>query len=111
MSVRPESADSSFSWQDLQAKLNGELCDNLGNFINRVLTFVEKKPPAKGFGSVIPDVCDYVPTARDNTFVDYLKRYITEYVQAMEKAKLKDGLKAAMNISGEGNRYLQESQV
>ncbi|CAO2841352.1 unnamed protein product [Amaranthus hypochondriacus] len=111
MSVRPESADSSFSWQDLQAKLNGELCDNLGNFINRVLTFVDKKPPAKGFGSVIPDVCDYVPTARDNTFVDYLKRYITEYVQAMEKAKLKDGLKAAMNISGEGNRYLQESQV
>lgn len=33
--VRPESQDSSFSWNDLVTKNNSELLNNLGNFINR----------------------------------------------------------------------------
>jgi len=35
-------SDTSFSWTDLQAKLNGELLSNLGNFVNRVLSFIAK---------------------------------------------------------------------
>jgi methionyl-tRNA synthetase len=35
-------SDTLFTWDDLQAKLNGELLNNLGNFINRVLSFVAK---------------------------------------------------------------------
>lgn len=33
--VRPESQDSSFSWNDLALKNNSELLSILGNFINR----------------------------------------------------------------------------
>lgn len=33
--VRPESQDSSFSWNDLATKNNSELLNNLGNFVNR----------------------------------------------------------------------------
>ena len=33
--VRPESQDSSFSWDDFLLKNNSELLNNLGNFINR----------------------------------------------------------------------------
>lgn len=33
--VRPESQDSSFSWEDLAAKHNTELLNNVGNFVNR----------------------------------------------------------------------------
>ena len=36
--VRPESQDSSFSWDDFMLKNNSELLNNLGNFINRYLT-------------------------------------------------------------------------
>ncbi|GJQ99120.1 probable methionine--tRNA ligase [Tanacetum coccineum] len=36
--------------------------------------------------------------------------YVDQYVKAMEKVKLKQGLKIAMSISGEGNAYLQESR-
>ncbi|GJS29294.1 probable methionine--tRNA ligase [Tanacetum coccineum] len=36
--------------------------------------------------------------------------YVDQYVEAMEKVKLKQGLKIAMSISGEGNAYLQESR-
>lgn len=33
--VRPETQDSSFSWDDFLLKNNSELLNNLGNFINR----------------------------------------------------------------------------
>lgn len=39
---RPETSDTTFSWDDLQAKLNGELVNNLGNFVYRVLSFIAK---------------------------------------------------------------------
>lgn len=35
-------SDTLFTWADLQAKLNNELLNNLGNFINRVLSFIAK---------------------------------------------------------------------
>jgi methionyl-tRNA synthetase len=37
-----QASDTLFTWADLQAKLNSELLNNLGNFINRVLSFVAK---------------------------------------------------------------------
>ena len=37
--VRPETQDSIFCWSDFALKNNTELLNNLGNFINRVLTF------------------------------------------------------------------------
>ena len=36
---RPETDDTDFKWSDLQARNNGELLANLGNFVNRVLQF------------------------------------------------------------------------
>ncbi|KMS95817.1 hypothetical protein BVRB_004740 [Beta vulgaris subsp. vulgaris] len=105
--LKEKTSDSRFSWEDLQAKLNSELADNLGNFMNRVFSFVAK-PTGKGYNSVIPDVSDdVVLTEMDTDFVHYLKHYVQEYVKALEKGKLKDGLKAAMAIANEGNRYFQ----
>ncbi|KNA03370.1 hypothetical protein SOVF_209870 [Spinacia oleracea] len=110
ISVRPEASDSRFSWEDLQAKLNSELADNLGNFMNRVLTFVAK-PPEKGYDSTIPDVSDVVLSETDIDFGHLLKNHVQEYVKALEKGKLKDGLKAAMAIASEGNRHFQRTKV
>ena len=42
-------SDTLFTWKDLQAKLTGELLNNLGNFVNRVLTFIAKPEPAGWF--------------------------------------------------------------
>lgn len=38
----PETSDSSFTWEGFEAKINGELANNIGNFINRSLKFYEK---------------------------------------------------------------------
>jgi methionyl-tRNA synthetase len=43
LSNRPESADTDFKWADLAAKNNNELLANLGNFVNRALSFLAAK--------------------------------------------------------------------
>ena len=43
LSNRPETSDTDFKWSDLTAKNNSELLANLGNFINRVLSFIATK--------------------------------------------------------------------
>ncbi|XP_059434251.1 methionine--tRNA ligase, cytoplasmic isoform X2 [Corylus avellana] len=110
---RPEVSDTLFTWTDLQAKLNSELLSNLGNFINRVLSFIAK-PPGQGYGSIIPEPSDADPDPLKHEptkkLVGSIVEYVEQYVEAMEKVKLKQGLKTAMSISGEGNAYLQESQ-
>ncbi|GER32140.1 methionine--tRNA ligase [Striga asiatica] len=106
---RPEASDTLFTWADLQAKLNSELLNNLGNFINRVLSFIAKDP-GSGYGSIIPDAqsADFHPLTK--ALGDKVGNFVEQYIEAMEKVKLKQGLKLAMTISGEGNAYLQESQ-
>ncbi|KAJ0617289.1 putative methionine--tRNA ligase [Helianthus annuus] len=106
---RPEVSDTLFTWADLQAKLNSELLNNLGNFINRVLSFIAKDP-GSGYNSIIPDAAGAETHLLSKTFGDRIGTYVQQYVEAMEKVKLKQGLKIAMTISGEGNAYLQESQ-
>ncbi|PIA51040.1 hypothetical protein AQUCO_01100100v1 [Aquilegia coerulea] len=106
---RPEVSDTLFTWADLQAKLNGELLNNLGNFINRVLSFIAKDP-GSGYGSVLPDAPDADSHSLTKMLAEKVGSYVENYIEAMEKVKLKQGLKIAMNISSEGNAYLQESQ-
>ncbi|KAK6161743.1 hypothetical protein DH2020_005124 [Rehmannia glutinosa] len=106
---RPEVSDTLFTWADLQAKLNSELLSNLGNFINRVLSFIAKDP-GSGYGSVIPDAQGADSHPLTKALGDKVGNYVEQYIEAMEKVKLKQGLKLAMTISGEGNAYLQESQ-
>ncbi|XP_058097366.1 probable methionine--tRNA ligase [Magnolia sinica] len=106
---RPEVSDTLFTWADLQAKLNSELLNNLGNFVNRVLSFVAK-PPGLGYDSTIPDAPNAESHLLTKTLAEKVSNHVDQYLEAMEKVKLKQGLRTAMSISGEGNAYLQESQ-
>ncbi|KAI3913612.1 hypothetical protein MKW92_038256 [Papaver armeniacum] len=106
---RPEVSDTEFTWTDLQAKLKSELLANLGNFINRVLSFIAK-PSGIGYGSIVPDAPDAESHSLTKAFAEKVGNYVEQYVEAMEKVKLKQGLKTAMSISSEGNCYLQASQ-
>lgn len=109
LSNRPEGSDARFSWDDLQAKLNGELIANVGNFVNRVLTFIAK-PSGKGYGSIIPDVTRAESDDLTRTLGHKIGEYVDHYFKEMEKVNLKSGLRIAMQISSEGNSYLQESK-
>ncbi len=45
ISIMPENADSSFTWEDFAAKVNGELANNIGNLFSRCLKFFIKQWP------------------------------------------------------------------
>ncbi|EPS72788.1 hypothetical protein M569_01969, partial [Genlisea aurea] len=103
---RPEVSDTLFTWADLQAKLNSELLSNLGNFVNRVLSFIAKET-GSGYGSIIPDAPEAHSHPLTKALGDKIGDYVEQYIEAMEKVKLKQALKIAMTVSGEGNAYLQ----
>src|ERR687894_760852 len=41
-SILPETADVAFSWREFQARVNNDLIGNLGNYVNRTLSFTER---------------------------------------------------------------------
>jgi methionyl-tRNA synthetase len=41
-SILPETSDVAFSWREFQARVNNDLIGNLGNYINRTLSFTER---------------------------------------------------------------------
>ena len=58
----PETADVAFSWHEFQSRVNNDLIGNLGNYVNRVLSFTERyfdgelpRPEAPSAGEVFAD--------------------------------------------------------
>ena len=99
---RPEVSDSVFLWDDFAAKNNSELLNNLGNFVNRTLSFIAAK-----FGRVIPALhADTIKDLEKETIVK-INEQVKIYFDSMEKVQLKDGIKTAMAISRLGNEYMQ----
>jgi methionyl-tRNA synthetase len=96
----PTMEDGDFSERLLVEKTNEELANNLGNFVNRTLKFVEtnfgKVPKPKKFGTEILEK-------------------ITVLIESMESElekgfNLHRALKDAMEISSIGNQYFQEQK-
>lgn len=99
---RPEGQDSCFSWNDLAARNNSELLNNLGNFVNRALVFCEKN-----FDSTVDGV---TLNADDLVLLALINREIKSYVTAMEKSRFRDGIKHLLAVSRQGNLYMQTEQ-
>lgn len=97
----PESTDSSYTWKGFEAKINGELANNIGNFINRSLSFFFKNwkegIEGKHFES-------FFSTDKANE----LKTLIENYHQALEKFQIKRGLETLMQIGQAANGYFSD---
>lgn len=101
---RPETSDSSFLWDDLLAKVNGELISNLGNLVNRSLSFTKKE-----FKGIVPPLSEL--SDLDIDFIHQVNGELAKYIHALEHVQIKDGLKIAMHISALGNLYLQSNNL
>lgn len=101
-SARPEGQDSSFSWNDLAARNNSELLNNLGNFINRALVFCDKY-----YNGTLPEMN---LSKEDDILLVFINRELRGYIQSMEKARLRDGIRHLLSISRHGNGYMQNYQ-
>ncbi len=99
----PPYDDGNFSEKNLVEMSNSELVANVGNFVNRTLTFIEKyfdcKVPLKG----ILSKNDNYLTTQINSTIDKTKVH-------MEDVKLKDALTEIMKLSSIGNKYFQDNK-
>ena len=94
---RPEKSDYTFTWKDFQEKVNGELIGNLGNLINRTLSFV-----SRFFEGQIPE-------AQSNMdFWKEIKLVEQEITDGLERAELRDCLNKIFRISAISNKAFQD---
>lgn len=104
LSNRPETSDTQFEWQSFQLANNSELLANFGNFVNRIVKFVNAK-----LDGVVPE---FNPSFKDDTFdfgawVETVNGLLKEYVDLLENVHIRAGSKALLEISREGNNLLQ----
>ncbi|GMS95771.1 hypothetical protein PENTCL1PPCAC_17946, partial [Pristionchus entomophagus] len=100
--MRPENQDTAFSWDDFSLKVNSELLANIGNFINRALSFC-----AANFGGVIPEM---KLIDDDVDFLLDLQKELTEWEDHLEHVRLKDAVRSVLSLSRRANQYMQVQQ-
>lgn len=103
--VRPETSDSQFSWDDFQSRNNNELLANLGNFVNRIVKFVNSK-----YNGVIPEYDPKELNDFDGTVSDITK-LVKSYVADLEGVHERRALEYAMAVSARGNQFLQDNKM
>lgn len=102
-SIAPETKDAEFTWKEYQARVNNELADILGNFINRALVLTQKYyegiVPARG-----------VLTAEDEQVLVAMKAIPSTIATAVFQYKLRDAQAEAMQLARIGNKYLADNE-
>ncbi|PIZ52589.1 methionine--tRNA ligase, partial [Candidatus Woesearchaeota archaeon CG_4_10_14_0_2_um_filter_33_10] len=99
---RPEKADTDFSWEDFQSKINNELVANFGNFINRTISFINQF-----YKSEVPEA---KPDKKDEKLIKEINDDIKKITDLLNDVQLKEALKQIMHISRLGNQYFQEAE-
>lgn len=102
-SIAPETKDSEFTWKEYQTRINSELADILGNFVNRALVLTQKyyegKVPEKGELTAY----DKEVLAEMNAIPERISKLVYAY-------KLRDAQVEAMNLARLGNKYLADQE-
>lgn len=108
IAIRPETGDTDFFWDKFAEKVNSELKNNLGNLCHRVFSFIntkfDKQVPVLEKGDVVSNFGE-----NEISFISKLEELFKQYIDLMDKVKLKEGLEVVMKISSEGNNYLQKT--
>jgi methionyl-tRNA synthetase len=108
---RPERADALFTWKDFQEKVNGELIGNLGNLINRTLSFVTRyydgeipAPPASA------DPSSGGGPALNPSFLETVRNYEEGIAARLERAELRDAFRMVFELSSFANKAFQDAE-
>ena len=96
---RPEKSDALFTWKDFQEKVNSELIGNLGNLVNRTLSFVSRY-----YDGNIPQV----DSNRD--FWEKVRHYETEIGEKFEHAEIRDAFREVFELSSFANKTFQDGE-
>ncbi|NUQ01063.1 MAG: methionine--tRNA ligase, partial [Armatimonadetes bacterium] len=98
--ILPESADSDWKWADLKERVNSELNDNLGNFVQRTAKFV-----AQYFDAKLPPAAAW--SDDDQALLEQAARLPQELGALLEAYEFRRAARCLLALSGEANGYFQ----
>ena len=99
----PETKDADFSWEHFQARVNSELADVLGNFVNRTMTFAERY-----YDGRVPPLED--PSDRDREVLDRLAEMPGEVAESFEAYRMREAVSRIMDVARMGNKYFNDTE-
>ena len=101
--ILPETKDADFSWKDFQARVNNELADTLGNFVNRTVTFCDRY-----FDGLVPALDG--PNEKDTEALAALAGFPAKVAAHIEAFRFRDGVACAMSLGRLGNKYFNDAE-
>ena len=102
-SIAPESKDSEFTWKDFQSRVNSELADVLGNFVNRTVVLTNKY-----YEGLVPD--QGTLTDEDQKVLQNVAQSGKRIKELIMKYKLREAQSEMMGIARLGNKYLADNE-
>jgi methionyl-tRNA synthetase len=99
----PLNSDMDFVWKDFEARINNELSDVLGNFVHRVLTFINKF-----FDGKVPKPGKY--DAIDHKVLEAIEKAPAKVGKLLSEFNSIEALKSVMGLARLGNQYLNEKE-
>ncbi len=103
LSMIPESADSAFTWELFQIKVNKELADTFGNFVNRTLKFT-----ANNFGATVPN--GGVFGGREQDLQKTCQQLVNKYCDSLKNLEYRKAIEALYSLWSVGNKYIDERE-
>ena len=102
--IRPEVSDSCFNWTDFANCINGNLINNFGNLVNRVLNL--------GYKYSCHTLCsqiNFFGDKFDTDKIEYLNKIdelLKKYIENFNNIKILESIRISLQISACANEYI-----
>ena len=109
----PENKDGDFKWDEFVALHDNELADNLGNFFNRVLSFIQKysdgKAPSFDKNLIIKGITEEEETSYEEFCLQKLSPLLEQLEKDILAFEFKNAINNVLEISRIGNAMFQSN--
>jgi methionyl-tRNA synthetase len=101
--IAPETKDAEFTWKEFQTRVNSELADIMGNFVNRTLVLTNKNYEGKvpAIGALTPE---------DQILIAQIQEIPTKISKLAYAYKLREAQAEMMQLARIGNKYLADNE-
>lgn len=101
--IAPETKDAEFTWKEFQTRVNSELADIMGNFVNRTLVLTNKYYEGK-----VPEIGALNPD--DQILIAQIQEIPTKISKLAYAYKLREAQAEMMQLARIGNKYLADNE-
>jgi methionyl-tRNA synthetase len=101
--IAPETKDSEFTWKEFQTRVNSELADIMGNFVNRTLVLTNKY-----YEGQVPAAGQF--TEEDQQIIAQIQEIPSRISKLAYAYKLREAQAEMMNFARIGNKYLADNE-